>query len=168
MNYSPNSFSNLFTLKKKTSTIEPSSDDKYNNYLTYSRYDNNNNINNNIYNSADYFIHKDFHSPKKFKRIHSTYGTDILKNKKYTSKYNNNSREINDEEIMMIIESIESVKNNQKEILSIIKELKSDKRANINKNNKTNINKEKKEEANENKKINELINSFTLFYIKIF
>jgi len=122
--------------------------------LTYNRYDNNNN---NVLNSVDFYTHKDFHSPKRIRRINSTYGTDFLQNKKYISKIGNNTKEVEDEEIKLIIESIESIKQNQNEILSIIKELKSNKSVESKVNDKNIINNEKKEQ-NKNDEINELKN----------
>ena len=149
------SFPSYFTFKKTLNTIDQSYSDKYKNYLTYNRYDNNNN--NNVLNSIDFYTHKDFHSPKRIKRINSTYGTDFLKNKKYISKIGNNTKEVEDEEIKLIIESIESIKQNQNEILSIIKELKSNKSVDTKVNDKNIINVEKKEQT-KNDEINELKN----------
>ena len=151
------SFPSYFTFKKTLNTIDQSYSDKYKSYLTYNRYDNNNNNNNNVLNSVDFYTHKDFHSPKRVKRINSTYGTDFLKNKKYISKISNNTKEVEDEEIKLIIESIESIKQNQNEILSIIKELKSNKSVDTKVNDKNIINVEKKEQT-KNDEINELKN----------
>ena len=148
------SFPSYFTFKKTLNTIDQSYSDKYKSYLTYNRYDNNNN---NVLNSVDFYTHKDFHSPKRIKRINSTYGTDFLKNKKYISKISNNTKEVEDEEIKLIIESIESIKQNQNEILSIIKELKSNKSVDTKVNDKNIINNEKKEQT-KNDEINELKN----------
>ena len=148
------SFTNYFTFKKNPYTIDIPKSDKYKSYLTYNRYD----ISNNLLNSVDFYTHKDFHSPKRVRRINSTYGTDFLKNRKYCSKITNNTKEVDDEEIKCIIESIESIKENQKEILSIIKELKSNKNMDAKSNNKNNINQENKEQAKDNE-INELKNS---------
>ena len=148
------SFPSYFTFKKTLNTIDQSYSDKYKSYLTYNRYDNNNN---NVLNSVDFYTHKDFHSPKRIKRINSTYGTDFLKNKKYISKISNNTKEVEDEEIKLIIESIESIKQNQNEILSIIKELKSNKSVDTKVNDKNIINVEKKEQT-KNDEINELKN----------
>ena len=149
------SFPSYFTFKKTLNTIDQSYSDKYKSYLTYNRYDNNNN--NNVLNSVDFYTHKDFHSPKRISRINSTYGTDFLKNKKYISKISNNTKEVEDEEIKLIIESIESIKQNQNEILSIIKELKSNKSVDTKVNDKNIINVEKKEQT-KNDEINELKN----------
>ena len=151
------SFPSYFTFKKTLNSIDQSYSDKYKSYLTYNRYDNNNNNNNNVLNSVDFYTHKDFHSPKRVKRINSTYGTDFLKNKKYISKISNNTKEVEDEEIKLIIESIESIKQNQNEILSIIKELKSNKSIDTKVNDKNIINNEKKEKT-KNDEINELKN----------
>ena len=148
------SFPSYFTFKKTLNTIDQSYSDKYKSYLTYNRYDNNNN---NVLNSVDFYTHKDFHSPKRIRRINSTYGTDFLKNKKYISKISNNTKEVEDEEIKLIIESIESIKQNQNEILSIIKELKSNKSVDTKVNDKNIINVEKKEQT-KNDEINELKN----------
>ena len=148
------SFPSYFTFKKTLNTIDQSYSDKYKSYLTYNRYDNNNN---NVLNSVDFYTHKDFHSPKRIRRINSTYGTDFLKNKKYISKISNNTKEVEDEEIKLIIESIESIKQNQNEILSIIKELKSNKSVDTKVNDKNIINDEKKEQT-KNDEINELKN----------
>ena len=148
------SFPSYFTFKKTLNTIDQSYSDKYKSYLTYNRYDNNNN---NVLNSVDFYTHKDFHSPKRIKRINSTYGTDFLQNKKYISKIGNNTKEVEDEEIKLIIESIESIKQNQNEILSIIKELKSNKSVDTKVNDKNIINVEKKEQT-KNDEINELKN----------
>ena len=148
------SFPSYFTFKKTLNTIDQSYSDKYKSYLTYNRYDNNNN---NVLNSVDFYTHKDFHSPKRIKRINSTYGTDFLQNKKYISKIGNNTKEVEDEEIKLIIESIESIKQNQNEILSIIKELKSNKSVDTKVNDKNIINNEKKEQT-KNDEINELKN----------
>ena len=148
------SFPSYFTFKKTLNTIDQSYSDKYKSYLTYNRYDNNNN---NVLNSVDFYTHKDFHSPKRISRINSTYGTDFLQNKKYISKIGNNTKEVEDEEIKLIIESIESIKQNQNEILSIIKELKSNKSVDTKVNDKNIINNEKKEQA-KNDEINELKN----------
>ena len=148
------SFPSYFTFKKTLNTIDQSYSDKYKSYLTYNRYDNNNN---NVLNSVDFYTHKDFHSPKRIKRINSTYGTDFLQNKKYISKIGNNTKEVEDEEIKLIIESIESIKQNQNEILSIIKELKSNKSVDTKVNDKNYINVEKKEQT-KNDEINELKN----------
>ena len=148
-----NLFSNYFTFKKSLNTIDQSNSDKYKSYLTYNRYDNNN-----VINSVDFYTHKDFHSPKRIRRINSTYGSDILKNKKFTSKLNNNTKEIEDEQIKLIIDSIENIKQSQKEILSIINELKSNKNVNTKVNNKNIINEEKKEQTKDNE-INELKNT---------
>ena len=148
------SFPSYFTFKKTLNTIDQSYSDKYKSYLTYNRYDNNNN---NVLNSVDFYTHKDFHSPKRIRRINSTYGTDFLKNKKYISKISNNTKEVEDEEIKLIIESIESIKQNQNEILSIIKELKSNKSVDTKVNDKNIINNEKKEQT-KNDEINELKN----------
>ena len=148
------SFPSYFTFKKTLNTIDQSYSDKYKSYLTYNRYDNNNN---NALNSVDFYTHKDFHSPKRISRINSTYGTDFLKNKKYISKIGNNTKEVEDEEIKLIIESIESIKQNQNEILSIIKELKSNKSVDTKVNDKNIINNEKKEQT-KNDEINELKN----------
>ena len=148
------SFPSYFTFKKTLNTIDQSYSDKYKSYLTYNRYDNNNN---NVLNSVDFYTHKDFHSPKRISRINSTYGTDFLKNKKYISKISNNTKEVEDEEIKLIIESIESIKQNQNEILSIIKELKSNKSVDTKVNDKNIINVEKKEQT-KNDEINELKN----------
>lgn len=148
------SFPSYFTFKKTLNTIDQSYSDQYKSYLTYNRYDNNNN---NVLNSVDFYTHKDFHSPKRIKRINSTYGTDFLKNKKYISKISNNTKEVEDEEIKLIIESIESIKQNQNEILSIIKELKSNKSVDTKVNDKNIINNEKKEQT-KNDEINELKN----------
>ena len=148
------SFPSYFTFKKTLNTIDQSYSDKYKSYLTYNRYDNNNN---NVLNSVDFYTHKDFHSPKRIRRINSTYGTDFLQNKKYISKIGNNTKEVEDEEIKLIIESIESIKQNQNEILSIIKELKSNKSVDTKVNDKNIINNEKKEQA-KNDEINELKN----------
>ena len=148
------SFPSYFTFKKTLNSIDQSYSDKYKSYLTYNRYDNNNN---NVLNSVDFYTHKDFHSPKRISRIDSTYGTDFLKNKKYISKISNNTKEVEDEEIKLIIESIESIKQNQNEILSIIKELKSNKSVDTKVNDKNIINVEKKEQA-KNDEINELKN----------
>ena len=141
------SFPSYFTFKKTLNTIDQSYSDKYKSYLTYNRYDNNNN---NVLNSVDFYTHKDFHSPKRISRINSTYGTDFLKNKKYISKISNNTKEVEDEEIKLIIESIESIKQNQNEILSIIKELKSNKSVDTKVNDKNIINNEKKEQTRTN------------------
>ena len=146
------SFPSYFTFKKTLNAIDQSYSDKYKSYLTYNRYDNNNN---NVLNSVDFYTHKDFHSPKRVKRINSTYGTDFLQNKKYISKIGNNTKEVEDEEIKLIIESIESIKQNQNEILSIIKELKSNKSVDTKVNDKNIINVEKKEQT-KNDEINEL------------
>ena len=146
------SFPSYFTFKKTLNSIDQSYSDKYKSYLTYNRYDNNNN---NVLNSVDFYTHKDFHSPKRIKRINSTYGTDFLQNKKYISKIGNNTKEVEDEEIKLIIESIESIKQNQNEILSIIKELKSNKSVDTKVNDKNIINVEKKEQT-KNDEINEL------------
>ena len=148
------SFPSYFTFKKTLNTIDQSYSDKYKSYLTYNRYDNNNN---NVLNSVDFYTHKDFHSPKRIRRINSTYGTDFLQNKKYISKIGNNTKEVEDEEIKLIIESIESIKQNQNEILSIIKELKSNKSVDTKVNDKNIINVEKKEQT-KNDEINELKN----------
>ena len=148
------SFPSYFTFKKTLNAIDQSYSDKYKSYLTYNRYDNNNN---NVLNSVDFYTHKDFHSPKRISRINSTYGTDFLKNKKYISKISNNTKEVEDEEIKLIIESIESIKQNQNEILSIIKELKSNKSVDTKVNDKNIINVEKKEQT-KNDEINELKN----------
>ena len=148
------SFPSYFTFKKTLNTIDQSYSDKYKSYLTYNRYDNNNN---NVLNSVDFYTHKDFHSPKRISRINSTYGTDFLQNKKYISKIGNNTKEVEDEEIKLIIESIESIKQNQNEILSIIKELKSNKSVDTKVNDKNIINNEKKEQT-KNDEINELKN----------
>ena len=148
------SFPSYFTFKKTLNTIDQSYSDKYKSYLTYNRYDNNNN---NVLNSVDFYTHKDFHSPKRIRRINSTYGTDFLKNKKYISKIGNNTKEVEEEEIKLIIESIESIKQNQNEILSIIKELKSNKSVDTKVNDKNIINNEKKEQT-KNDEINELKN----------
>ena len=148
------SFPSYFTFKKTLNAIDQSYSDKYKSYLTYNRYDNNNN---NVLNSVDFYTHKDFHSPKRIKRINSTYGTDFLQNKKYISKIGNNTKEVEDEEIKLIIESIESIKQNQNEILSIIKELKSNKSVDTKVNDKNIINNEKKEQT-KNDEINELKN----------
>ena len=148
------SFPSYFTFKKTLNSIDQSYSDKYKSYLTYNRYDNNNN-NNNVLNSVDFYTHKDFHSPKRIRRINSTYGTDFLQNKKYISKIGNNTKEVEDEEIKLIIESIESIKQNQNEILSIIKELKSNKSVDTKVNDKNIINVEKKEQT-KNDEINEL------------
>ena len=148
------SFPSYFTFKKTLNTIDQSYSDKYKSYLTYNRYDNNNNS---VLNSVDFYTHKDFHSPKRIRRINSTYGTDFLQNKKYISKIGNNTKEVEDEEIKLIIESIESIKQNQKEILSIIKELKSNKSVDTKVNDKNIINNEKKEQT-KNDEINELKN----------
>ena len=148
------SFPSYFTFKKTLNTIDQSYSDKYKSYLTYNRYDNNNN---NVLNSVDFYTHKDFHSPKRISRINSTYGTDFLQNKKYISKIGNNTKEVENEEIKLIIESIESIKQNQNEILSIIKELKSNKSVDTKVNDKNIINVEKKEQA-KNDEINELKN----------
>lgn len=148
------SFPSYFTFKKTLNSIDQSYSDKYKSYLTYNRYDNNNN---NVLNSVDFYTHKDFHSPKRIKRINNTYGTDFLKNKKYISKISNNTKEVEDEEIKLIIESIESIKQNQNEILSIIKELKSNKSVDTKVNDKNIINVEKKEQT-KNDEINELKN----------
>ena len=148
------SFPSYFTFKKTLNSIDQSYSDKYKSYLTYNRYDNNNN---NVLNSVDFYTHKDFHSPKRIRRINSTYGTDFLKNKKYISKISNNTKEVEDEEIKLIIESIESIKQNQNEILSIIKELKSNKSVDTKVNDKNIINNEKKEQT-KNDEINELKN----------
>ena len=148
------SFPSYFTFKKTLNTIDQSYSDKYKSYLTYNRYDNNNN---NVLNSVDFYTHKDFHSPKRISRINSTYGTDFLQNKKYISKIGNNTKEVEDEEIKLIIESIESIKQNQNEILSIIKELKSNKSVDTKVNDKNIINVEKKEQT-KNDEINELKN----------
>ena len=148
------SFPSYFTFKKTLNSIDQSYSDKYKSYLTYNRYDNNNN---NVLNSVDFYTHKDFHSPKRIRRINSTYGTDFLKNKKYISKIGNNTKEVEDEEIKLIIESIESIKQNQNEILSIIKELKSNKSVDTKVNDKNIINNEKKEQT-KNDEINELKN----------
>ena len=148
------SFPSYFTFKKTLNTIDQSYNDKYKSYLTYNRYDNNNNS---VLNSVDFYTHKDFHSPKRIRRINSTYGTDFLQNKKYISKIGNNTKEVEDEEIKLIIESIESIKQNQKEILSIIKELKSNKSVDTKVNDKNIINDEKKEQT-KNDEINELKN----------
>lgn len=148
------SFPSYFTFKKTLNNIDQSYSDKYKSYLTYNRYDNNNN---NVLNSVDFYTHKDFHSPKRIRRINSTYGTDFLKNKKYISKISNNTKEVEDEEIKLIIESIESIKQNQNEILSIIKELKSNKSVDTKVNDKNIINVEKKEQT-KNDEINELKN----------
>lgn len=148
------SFPSYFTFKKTLNTIDQSYSDKYKSYLTYNRYDNNNN---NVLNSVDFYTHKDFHSPKRIRRINSTYGTDFLQNKKYISKISNNTKEVEDEEIKLIIESIESIKQNQNEILSIIKELKSNKSVDTKVNDKNIINVEKKEQT-KNDEINELKN----------
>ena len=148
------SFPSYFTFKKTLNTIDQSYSDKYKSYLTYNRYDN---YNNNVLNSVDFYTHKDFHSPKRIRRINSTYGTDFLQNKKYISKIGNNTKEVEDEEIKLIIESIESIKQNQNEILSIIKELKSNKSVDTKVNDKNIINNEKKEQA-KNDEINELKN----------
>ena len=148
------SFPSYFTFKKTLNTIDQSYSDKYKSYLTYNRYDNNNN---NVLNSVDFYTHKDFHSPKRIRRINSTYGTDFLQNKKYISKISNNTKEVEDEEIKLIIESIESIKQNQNEILSIIKELKSNKSVDTKVNDKNIINNEKKEQT-KNDEINELKN----------
>ena len=148
------SFPSYFTFKKTLNAIDQSYSDKYKSYLTYNRYDNNNN---NVLNSVDFYTHKDFHSPKRIKRINSTYGTDFLQNKKYISKIGNNTKEVEDEEIKLIIESIESIKQNQNEILSIIKELKSNKSVDTKVNDKNIINVEKKEQT-KNDEINELKN----------
>jgi len=148
------SFPSYFTFKKTLNTIDQSYSDKYKSYLTYNRYDNNNN---NVLNSVDFYTHKDFHSPKRIRRINSTYGTDFLQNKKYISKIGNNTKEVEDEEIKLIIESIESIKQNQNEILSIIKELKSNKSVDTKVNDKNIINNEKKEQT-KNDEINELKN----------
>ena len=148
------SFPSYFTFKKTLNTIDQSYSDKYKSYLTYNRYDNNNN---NVLNSVEFYTHKDFHSPKRITRINSTYGTDFLKNKKYISKISNNTKEVEDEEIKLIIESIESIKQNQNEILSIIKELKSNKSVDTKVNDKNIINVEKKEQT-KNDEINELKN----------
>ena len=147
------SFPSYFTFKKTLNNIDQSYSDKYKSYLTYNRYDNNNNV----LNSVDFYTHKDFHSPKRISRINSTYGTDFLQNKKYISKIGNNTKEVEDEEIKLIIESIESIKQNQNEILSIIKELKSNKSVDTKVNDKNIINVEKKEQA-KNDEINELKN----------
>ena len=147
------SFPSYFTFKKTLNTIDQSYSDKYKSYLTYNRYDNNNNV----LNSVDFYTHKDFHSPKRIRRINSTYGTDFLQNKKYISKIGNNTKEVEDEEIKLIIESIESIKQNQNEILSIIKELKSNKSVDTKVNDKNIINVEKKEQT-KNDEINELKN----------
>ena len=147
------SFPSYFTFKKTLNSIDQSYSDKYKSYLTYNRYDNNNNV----LNSVDFYTHKDFHSPKRISRINSTYGTDFLKNKKYISKISNNTKEVEDEEIKLIIESIESIKQNQNEILSIIKELKSNKSVDTKVNDKNIINNEKKEQT-KNDEINELKN----------
>ena len=147
------SFPSYFTFKKTLNNIDQSYSDKYKSYLTYNRYDNNNNV----LNSVDFYTHKDFHSPKRIKKINSTYGTDFLKNKKYISKISNNTKEVEDEEIKLIIESIESIKQNQNEILSIIKELKSNKSVDTKVNDKNIINNEKKEQT-KNDEINELKN----------
>ena len=146
------SFPSYFTFKKTLNSIDQSYSDKYKSYLTYNRYDNNNN---NVLNSVDFYTHKDFHSPKRIRRINSTYGTDFLQNKKYISKIGNNTKEVEDEEIKLIIESIESIKQNQNEILSIIKELKSNKSVDTKVNDKNIINVEKKEQT-KNDEINEL------------
>ena len=148
------SFPSYFTFKKTLNNIDQSYSDKYKSYLTYNRYDNNNN---NVLNSVDFYTHKDFHSPKRISRINSTYGTDFLQNKKYISKIGNNTKEVEDEEIKLIIESIESIKQNQNEILSIIKELKSNKSVDTKVNDKNIINVEKKEQT-KNDEINELKN----------
>ena len=148
------SFPSYFTFKKTLNTIDQSYSDKYKSYLTYNRYDNNNN---NVLNSVDFYTHKDFHSPKRISRINSTYGTDFLQNKKYISKIGNNTKEVENEEIKLIIESIESIKQNQNEILSIIKELKSNKSVDTKVNDKNIINVEKKEQT-KNDEINELKN----------
>ena len=148
------SFPSYFTFKKTLNNIDQSYSDKYKSYLTYNRYDNNNN---NVLNSVDFYTHKDFHSPKRISRINSTYGTDFLQNKKYISKIGNNTKEVEDEEIKLIIESIESIKQNQNEILSIIKELKSNKSVDTKVNDKNIINNEKKEQT-KNDEINELKN----------
>ena len=148
------SFPSYFTFKKTLNTIDQSYSDKYKSNLTYNRYDNNNN---NVLNSVDFYTHKDFHSPKRIRRINSTYGTDFLQNKKYISKIGNNTKEVEDEEIKLIIESIESIKQNQNEILSIIKELKSNKSVDTKVNDKNIINNEKKEQT-KNDEINELKN----------
>ena len=148
------SFPSYFTFKKTLNSIDQSYSDKYKSYLTYNRYDNNNN---NVLNSVDFYTHKDFHSPKRIRRINSTYGTDFLQNKKYISKIGNNTKEVEDEEIKLIIESIESIKQNQNEILSIIKELKSNKSVDTKVNDKNIINVEKKEQT-KNDEINELKN----------
>jgi DNA repair exonuclease SbcCD ATPase subunit len=147
------SFPSYFTFKKTLNSIDQSYSDKYKSYLTYNRYDNNNNV----LNSVDFYTHKDFHSPKRIRRINSTYGTDFLQNKKYISKIGNNTKEVEDEEIKLIIESIESIKQNQNEILSIIKELKSNKSVDTKVNDKNIINVEKKEQT-KNDEINELKN----------
>ena len=146
------SFPSYFTFKKTLNNIDQSYSDKYKSYLTYNRYDN---YNNNVLNSVDFYTHKDFHSPKRIRRINSTYGTDFLQNKKYISKIGNNTKEVEDEEIKLIIESIESIKQNQNEILSIIKELKSNKSIDTKVNDKNIINNEKKEQT-KNDEINEL------------
>ena len=148
------SFPSYFTFKKTLNSIDQSYSDKYKSNLTYNRYDNNNN---NVLNSVDFYTHKDFHSPKRIRRINSTYGTDFLQNKKYISKIGNNTKEVEDEEIKLIIESIESIKQNQNEILSIIKELKSNKSVDTKVNDKNIINVEKKEQT-KNDEINELKN----------
>lgn len=148
------SFPSYFTFKKTLNTLDQSYSDKYKSYLTYNRYDNNNN---NVLNSVDFYTHKDFHSPKRIRRINSTYGTDFLQNKKYISKIGNNTKEVEDEEIKLIIESIESIKQNQNEILSIIKELKSNRSVDTKVNDKNIINNEKKEQT-KNDESNELKN----------
>ena len=158
------SFPSYFTFKKTLNSIDQSYSDKYKSYLTYNRYDNNNN---NVLNSVDFYTHKDFHSPKRIKRINSTYGTDFLKNKKYISKIGNNTKEVEDEEIKLIIESIESIKQNQNEILSIIKELKSNKSVDTKVNDKNIINNEKKEQT-KNDEINELKNCIKKIKRRVF
>ena len=124
------SFTNYFTFKKNPNIIDIPKSDKYKSYLTYNRYD----ISNNLLNSVDFYTHKDFHSPKRIRRMNSTYTTDFIKNQKFSSIFNNNSKETNDENIniAMIVKSLENIKQNQKEIISVIKELKLNKNINTN------------------------------------
>ena len=107
---------------------------------------------NNLMNSGKYYYenHRCYHFPHSLKSI-TTSSTGINSSNLYKN-LNNNKTELKNEDIKKVLEAIEGIKANQKELISAIKDL------NLNKDN-NHKNEQKKEEKNVENELLSYINN---------
>ena len=107
---------------------------------------------NNLMNSGKYYYenHRCYHFPHSLKSI-TTSSTGINRSNLYKN-LNNNKTELKNEDIKKVLEAIEGIKANQKELISSIKDL------NLNKDN-NHKNEQKKEEKNVENELLSYINN---------